>query len=151
MASVNECDFVCGAVGTLIDDLPLVTHATIRPHVIAILLSRGGVKLDEIVYAMTPHCPVIDQKVGFWDGIENCDIEDITRLEFIAQEVLGEMVSAGFLRYNEDRELWVLTVGKNRRNLPKIMNWVSATDSRLPHHILLEMSEQQPDNDQRND
>lgn len=143
MASTNDCDFVCGAVGTLIDELPLITHAHVKPYIVAILLHRGAVRFNEIISSISPHCAVVDLRVGAWDEIENCEIEDKTRLELIVEEVLGEMVSSGMLRYNETHDLWVLSVGSNQCNLPKIMNWVSATDGQLPHHILLDLSKQQ--------
>lgn len=140
MALPDNCDFVCGAVGPLIEDLPLVTHASVRPYIIAILLHRGAVKFCEIISSVSPHCSTMDLRVGAWDEIENCEIEDKTRLELIVEEVLGEMVSAGLLRYNEEQDFWVLSVGENSRNLPTIINWVSATGGQLPHHVLLDMS-----------
>lgn len=134
-------DFVPGAVGPFIDELPIVSHANIKPYVIAILLHRGAVRFGEVLSALTPHCPQIDLKTGAWDSIENCEIEDKTRLELLVEEVLGEMVSAGYLRYNEEQDLWVLSIGRNNRNLPTIINWVSATGAQLPQHVLLDMSE----------
>lgn len=133
-------DFVPGAVGPFIDELPIVSHANIKPYIIAILLHRGAVRFVEVLSALTPHCPQIDLKTGAWDSIENCEIEDKTRLELLVEEVLGEMVSAGHLRYNEEQDLWVLALGKNNRNLPMIINWVSATGAQLPQHVLLDMS-----------
>lgn len=140
MVFADQCDHFCGAIGPLIEDLPLITHATVRPYIIAILLHRGAVKFGEIIASISPHCSTIDLKVGVWDEIENCDIEDKTRLELIVEEVLGEMVSSGMLRYNEEQDFWVLSVGTNNRNLPTIVNWVSATGAQLPQHILLDMS-----------
>lgn len=132
--------FIPGAVGPFIDELPIVSHANIKPYVIAILLHRGAVRFGEVLTALTPHCPQIDLKTGAWDSIENCEIEDKTRLELLVEEVLGEMVSAGYLRYNEEQDLWVLSIGRNNRNLPTIINWVSATGAQLPQHVLLDMS-----------
>jgi len=134
-------NFIPGAVGAFIDEVPLVTHANIRPYVIAILLHRGAVTFKEVITAMQPHCPQIDTKVGAWDSIENCEIEDKTRLELLVEEVLGEMVSERLLRYNEERDFWVLNLGKNNNNLTTIVNWVSATGAQLPQHLLLDMSE----------
>ena len=132
--------FIPGAVGPFIDELPIVSHANIKPYVIAILLHRGAARFNEILASVSPHCPQIDLKVGAWDSIENCEIDDKTRLELMVEEVLGEMVSSGMLRYNDDQELWVLEVGEHNRNLPTIVNWVSATGGQLPQHILLDMS-----------
>ena len=131
----------CGAVGALIDDTPLLTHATVQPYIIAILLHRGAVRFPEILAALTPQCSDVDLRVGVWDSGGNYEIEDRTRAELLVEEVLGEMVGAGILRYNEGKDLWVLSVGDNRQNLPKIINWVSATGAQMPHHILLEMSQ----------
>ena len=132
--------FVPGAVGPFIDELPIVSHANVKPYIVAILLHRGAVRFQEILAAITPHCPQIDLKTGAWDSIENYEIDDKTRLELLAEEVLGEMVSSGLLRYNEEQDFWVLAVGENNRNLPTIVNWVSATGGQLPQHILLDMS-----------
>ena len=50
------------------------------------------------------------------------------------------MVAEQILRYNEERDLWVLSLGDNRQNLPKIINWVAALGGQLPQHLLPEMS-----------
>jgi hypothetical protein len=132
--------FISGAVGPFIDDRPLLTHATVKPYIVAILLHRGAVSFGEVLAALTPHCADVDLKVGLWDDKENYE-SDRSRLEHLVGEVLGEMVGTGILRYNEEQDIWVLSVGENRKNLPKIINWVAATGAQLPHHILLEMSQ----------
>jgi len=132
--------YISGSVGPFIDDLPLLTHARIKPYIIAALLHRGAVRFGEIASALVPHCTEIDLKVGMWDGVENYEIGDRSRLEYLIEEVLGEMVSQQILRYNEERDLWVLSLGDNRQNLPKIINWVAALGGQLPQHLLLEMS-----------
>lgn len=75
-----------------------------------------------------------------WDGVEGYENDDRPRIEILVAEVLGEMVAEGILRYNEECDLWVLSVGANRQNLPKIINWVSAMGGQMPQHLLLEMS-----------
>ena len=132
--------FISGAVGPFIDDRPLLTHATVKPYIVAILLHRGAVSFGEVLAALTPHCADVDLKVGLWDDKENYE-SDRSRLEHLVGEVLGEMVGTGILRYNEEQDIWVLSVGENRKNLPKIINWVAATGAQLPHHVLLEMSQ----------
>jgi hypothetical protein len=132
--------FISGAVGPFIDDRPLLTHATVKPYIVAILLHRGAVSFGEVLAALTPHCADVDLKVGLWDDKENYQ-SDRSRLEHLVGEVLGEMVGTGILRYNEEQDIWVLSVGENRKNLPKIINWVAATGAQLPHHVLLEMSQ----------
>lgn len=139
-ASPENAHNIPGGVGPLIEDLPLATHASVKPYIIAILLNRGAVSFGEVISCMIPHCSSIDLKLGAWDSIENCDISDKTRLELIVEEVLGEMVAQGILRYNEDKDLWVLQAGANKRHLPEIINWVSATSGQLPHHLLAELS-----------
>jgi hypothetical protein len=132
-----------GCVGPFIDELPLVTHANIKPYIIAILLHRGAVKFNEILTAVSIHCPQIDLKVGGWDPVENCETEDRTRLEILTEEVLGQMTGDGFLRYNEEWDFWVLSLGENNRNIPTIINWVTSTGAQLPKHVLMDMSEYQ--------
>lgn len=126
-----------GAVGPLIDDVPLVTHAHIKPYIIAILLHRGAVAFNEVLAAVVPHCAQIDLKVGAYGEFPDCDPE-MTRVEMIIEEVLGEMVSAQLVRYNENLDIWVLSIGQNNQNLTTIVNWVSALGGQLPHHLLLE-------------
>lgn len=133
--------YISGAVGPFIDDRPLLTHATIKPYIVAILLHRGAVSFGEVLAALTPHCADFDLKIGLWDDKENYQVTDRSRLEHLVGEVLGEMVGTGILRYNEEQDIWVLSVGENRKNLPKIINWVAATGAQLPHHVLLEMSQ----------
>jgi hypothetical protein len=86
-----------------------------------------------------------DLKVGAWDPLEG-DYCEGTRLEKLVDEVLGEFVAEGILRYNEGQELWVLAT----TNLPTIISWVAALGARMPQHLLSEMSREQiarlPDN-----
>lgn len=91
---------------------------------------------------ISPQCAVIDLKVGAWDGIEQCSIEDKTRLEMQVDDVLFDMLSSGLIRYNEDQDFWVLVKGENDQNLPRIINWISSTGGQLPQHLLLEISEE---------
>lgn len=133
--------FVCGAVGPFIDETPIISHANIKPYIIAILLHRGAVTFGEVLACIAPHCADVDTKIGLWDGLENYHVQDRNRLEILIEEVLGEMVSSGVLRYNNEQDLWVLSVGENHRNVPTIINWVSATGAQMPHHVILEMSQ----------
>lgn len=104
------------------------------------LLHRGAVSFEEILAAIIPHCAQIDLKVGAYGEMDDCD-PDKSRLELLVEEVLGEMVGNGLLRYNEERDLWVLRVGQNNCNLTTIINWVSTLGGQLPHHVLMEISE----------
>jgi len=125
------------ALGPFVDENPLLTHAHIKPWIIAILLQRGAVKFNEIITAVSPHCAQIDTKVGAYGELEDCD-PDKTRLELFTEEVLGEMVAEGILRYNDDKDNWVLTTGPNNLHLTTIISWVSTTGGQLPAHLLLD-------------
>lgn len=138
---MDERYYACGAVGPFIDERPIISHANIKPYIIAILLHRGAVSFVEVLTCVSPHCADIDTKIGLWDGLENYQIEDRSRLEILVEEVLAEMVSSHVLRYNNEQGLWVLSAGRNHRNVPTIINWVAATGAQMPHHIVLEMSQ----------
>jgi hypothetical protein len=138
MNAFETLELLPGAVGAFIDEVPLLTSAHVRPYVVASLLHRGAVKHYEVIAAISPHCRMDDLKVGAWDPLEG-DYCEGTRLERLVDEVLGEFVSGGILRYNEDQELWVLTT----TNLPTIISWVAALGARMPQHLLSEMSREQ--------
>ncbi len=145
MNAFETLELLPGAVGAFIDEVPMLTSAHVKPYVVASLLHRGAVKHYEVIAAITPHCRMDDLKVGAWDPLEG-DYCEGTRLEKLVDEVLGEFVAEGILRYNEDQELWVLAT----TNLPTIISWVAALGARMPQHLLSEMSREQiarlPDN-----
>jgi hypothetical protein len=120
-----------GSVGEIANQLPLLTHAHIRPYVVAILLHRGAVAMHEIVAAITPHARTTDLKVGEWDLVGLCYCEG-TRLEKLAEEVLHEFVANGYLYYNGEKDLWVLT----DRNLTGIISWISTLNAQMPQNII---------------
>lgn len=133
------CEYgIAGCLGTLMDDLPLLTTAHVRPYIIAILLHRGAVRPGEVVASMAPNCRVDDLKVGEWDPLMQ-DWTEGTRLERLIDEVLGELVSEGMVRYNEESDLWVLSSS----NIPTIISWVATLGGRMPQHILFELSKDQ--------
>lgn len=125
-----------GAV--LVDEMPLLTTAHVKPYIIAILLHRGAVREHEIAASLTPHCQMSDLKTGGWDPLEEEWCEG-TRLEKLISEVLGEFVSEGILRYNESQDLWVLT----GNHIPVIISWVASLGAKMPQHLLLELSRDQ--------
>jgi hypothetical protein len=131
-------DWAYSVSGALIDELPLLTTATIRPYVIATLLHRGAVRYDEIIASVSPHCSTADLKVGGWDPVEE-DWCEGTRLEKLIDEVLGEMIYDGTLRYNEESGLWVLTPN----NLSAVISWAAALGARIPFHLMSELNKQQ--------
>jgi hypothetical protein len=116
----------------------MLTTAHVRPFVVAILLHRGAVKPHEVWASLTPHCCSDDLKVGGWDPLDN-DYCEGTRVEKLVDEVLGEFVSEGLVRYNEEQDLWVLTAN----HIPKVISWVTALGARMPQHLLCEMTKQQ--------
>jgi hypothetical protein len=101
-----DAELAPSTVGALVDDLPLVSPANIRPYLIAIVLHRGAVAEHELVAALTPHCSMSDLKVGGWSSHEGSYLDN-TRLESVIGEILGEFVRDGWLRYNEQHRLWV--------------------------------------------
>ena len=134
---LSLCD-VAGCVGALDDDLPMLTTSHVRPYVIATLLHRGAVRPVEVMQSLTPHCRMDDLRIGEWDPLDEEWCED-TRLSKLVDEVLGELVSEGTVRYNEEQDLWVLT----SKNLSTIISWVSSLGAKMPQHILLELSRDQ--------
>lgn len=135
---LNAYEVTCGGCGLLIDETPLLTAASIRPYVVAILLHRGAVKMQEILASLVPHCAENDIKIGAWDPIDE-EYCDETRVERLVHEVLGEFVSEGILRYNEKQDMWVLTGGQ----MSTIISWVTSLGAKLPHHLSLELSRKQ--------
>lgn len=127
-----------GFVGAFVDETPLLTTAHVRPYVIATLLHRGAVRTSEVIASLTPHCSMDDLRVGGWDPLDG-DYCEGTRLEKLVDEVLGEFVSQGIVRYNESMDLWVLTAS----DMTRVIHWVSALGARMPQHLLSEMSQQQ--------
>ena len=127
-----------GCVGALVDEVPLLTTAQVRPYVIATLLHRGAAKDSEIIGSLAPHCTSSDLKVGGWDPFDE-DYCEGTRLEKLIHEVLGEFVSEGLVRYNDESDLWVLTT----RNISKVISWVAALGGKMPQHLLMEMSREE--------
>lgn len=135
--TMNRIDLP-GSVGAFIEEMPMITTAHVRPYVVAILLHRGAVHRHEVVSSVSPHCSVDDLKVGAWDPLEG-DYCEGTRLERIIDEVLGEFVHDHILRYNDERDLWVLTTTR----LPMVISWVAAVGGKMPQHLLSDMSRQQ--------
>lgn len=133
----DDCN-ICGAIGPLIDDLPPLTHAHVRPYVIAVLLHRGAVGFQEVVGSISPHCSINELKIC--DDHGDTEFEK-TRLELLVEEVLGEMVAEGILRYNHDKDIWVLSPGERKQNVPKIISWVATLGGQLPHHLALEIAQ----------
>lgn len=127
-----------GGLGPFVDENPLLTHAHIKPYIIAILLHRGAVSFSEILVAISPHAAQIDLKLGAYGEFEDCD-PNKSRLELLVEEVLGEMVIEKIIRYNDDKDIWVLFLGENKNNLTKIIGWASTLGGQIPHHLLIDL------------
>ena len=111
--------------------------ASVKPFVWAILLYRGAVKSHEIVGALTPVCAHSELYSGWSDDLDPEDAR--TRLEWLVDEVLGDMTAKGLLRYSTLADLWVLSAGENKRNLPTIIKAVAGIDGSLPKHLIMDM------------
>jgi hypothetical protein len=137
---LEEAEICPGTTGLLIDEIPRLTLSTVRPFVWSALLYRTAVRPSEIVSLVSVLCSPEDLKVGAWEEAE----ADETRswAEYLAEEVLGDMLAAGLCRYNEEEDLWVLSAGENRRNVPEIIAAVSSLNAELPKHLLLELSKE---------
>lgn len=135
----GEHEDVPGFVGPYLDEVPRLTSAHVRPYIVAILLHRGAVKSHEVIASLTPHCLIDDLKVGEWDPIDQEWCDEKTRAEKLVDEVLGEFIIEGLVRYNEQQDLWVLIP----RNLPRIISWIAATGASMPPHLLMTMSREQ--------
>lgn len=133
---IDDCHF-CGSIGTLIDELPLLTHAHVRPYIIAIVLHRNAVRFSEVISSISPHSSIADLRIS--DDYDEIGFEK-TRLELLVEEVLGEMVAEGILRYNETKDIWVLSPGDKKQHIPKIISWVCTLGAQLPHHLALELA-----------
>jgi hypothetical protein len=135
--AIESLELLPGSVGAFIDDVPMLTSAHIRPFVVAILLHRGAVRHHEVIACLVPHCSNDEMKVGGWDPLDNEYCEG-TRAEKLVDEVLGEFVSEGIVRYSEDQDIWVLTT----KDIPRIISWVTSLGARMPQHLLSEISKQ---------
>lgn len=124
-----EAEMCPGTIGALIDDVPLLIPAMVRPYVIAAVLHRGAIRRSELLAALTPHCAVADMQVGAWSAMEG-DYVDATRLELVCDEVLGEFVRAGRLRYNVVKDLWVA------QDLAFWVTKATELDGTVPFHLL---------------
>ena len=131
-----------GALGPFLDNCPLITHANIRPYVVAILLHRGAVRISEVLAALVPHCCHGELKSGeLIEGMDP-DLADKTRLEILVEQVLAEMQASNMLIYHEKSNVWVLSALGGCDNLPRIINWVTSMNSQLPRSIISEIFNQ---------
>ena len=131
---IEEAEVAPGTLGLLYDETPELTTADVRPFVWAILLYRGAVKSHEVVGAVTPLCAHSELYSGWSDDL---DVEDNrTRLEWLVEEVLGDMTASGLLRYSTKGDLWCLN--SNDRHLPEVIKAVAGINGSLPAHYIME-------------
>ena len=135
--NIEEAEIAPGTLGLIFDETPKLTHADVKPFVWAILLYRGAVKSHEIVGALTPVCAHSELYSGWSDDLDPED--NRTRLEWLVDEVLGDMTAKGLLRYSTLADLWVLSAGENKRNLPTIIKAVAGIDGSLPKHLIMDL------------
>lgn len=137
--SLNQAELAPGTVGLLFDDTPTLTTASVRPFAWATLIYRGAARPSEIVAALSVICSNEDLKVANWEDAEEDECR--TWAEVCAEEVLGDMLATGLCRYNEEEDLWVLTAGENKQNVPIIIGVVTSLNARMPRHLLAEISQ----------
>ena len=133
--SIEEAELAPGVLGLLMDETPRLTTADVKPFVWAILLYRGAVRAHEVFGALTPICAHAELYSGWSEDLD----DDRTRLEFLVDEVLGDMTANGLLRYSTKGDLWVLEAGENKRHLPTIIKAVAGIDGSLPKHLVMSM------------
>lgn len=136
--NLKEAEDCSSATGLLIDETPRLTVAIIRPLVWAALLYRTGTRPSEIVAMASVLCSQEDLKIANWEEAEAGETRSWA--EVCAEEVLGEMLATGLCRYNMIEDLWVLSVGENKRNVPVVIAAVSSLNAELPKHFLLDMA-----------
>lgn len=132
--TIEEAEVAPGVLGLLYDDTPQLTTADVRPFVWAVLLFRGAVKRHEVVGAIAPLCAHSELYSGFSDFLD--DEDDRTRLEWLVDEVLGDMVASGLLRYSMKADLWCLN--SSDKHLPEVIKAVAGINGSLPHSYIAE-------------
>ena len=121
-----------GCVGSVwIDENPLIDTARARPFIIAGLLFKGEVYLHDVVASISPYLNIEDLKESQWCPIEQ-DYLDVSRAEAVVLEVLGEMVAANYVHYNEESGAWEL----NNNSLTTCISWAASLGGRLPSKII---------------
>lgn len=132
--NIEESEIAPGTLGLLFDETPEMTTADVRPFIWAILLYRGAIRTSEAVGAITPLCGHSELYSGWSDDL---DLEDSrTRLEWLVQEVLGDMTAEGLLRFSSSQDLWVLN--SSDKHLPTVVKAVAGINGSLPAHYILE-------------
>ena len=136
---INRAVACPGTTGLLFDDTPQLTTACVRPFAWAILLYRGATRPSEVAANAGLVCSPEDLKVANWEDAE--EDEERPWAEVWAEEALGDMLAGGLCRYNEEEDLWVLTAGANKQNVPTVIGAVTSLNAQMPRHLLAEISQ----------
>ena len=132
--TIEEAEVAPGTLGLLWDKTPQLSTADVKPFIWAILLFRKGVRKSVVVGSITPRCAHTELYSG-WSV--DLDCEDYrTRLEWLVDEVLGDMTATGIIYYDEEDDLWVLSA--DDKHLTRIVKAVSGIDGSLPQQYILE-------------
>ena len=132
--TLEEAEMAPGTTGAVFDETPRLTTAVVRPFVWAVLMFRTAIKSHEVVHALSAVCSTEDLK------IDDYDEDGRTWAEICVDEVLGEMTSEGLLRYNSEKDFWVLRYSPV--NVPTVIKAVAGVNGRMPSHFQLEMAQE---------
>jgi len=131
---IEEAEVAPGTLGLLYDSVPQLTTADVKPFVWAILLFRKAVRKSEVIGSITPVCAHSELYSGWSDDLDHEDHR--TRLDWLVDEVLGDMTATGLLYYDETDDLWILSA--EDRFLPTVIKAVAGIDGSLPQQYILE-------------
>jgi hypothetical protein len=126
-----------GAVGLLHETKQSMTFAHVRPFIWSILLFEGRIDIPTAVGVITPVCSNGDLRSD-WNDCPD-DYCDIPRVQWLVEQVIGEMTAAGLLVYDIEQDNWELTAGENLKHLHIIIKAVSGVDAALPSNIKMEV------------
>tara|TARA_B100002051_G_scaffold226324_1_gene222017 strand:- start:23 stop:478 length:456 start_codon:yes stop_codon:yes gene_type:complete len=130
--NIEESEMAPGTVGLLFDETPELNTAHVRPFVWAVLMYRGACRPSEVEAAIAQVCSVEELKTEVYDDGD----EEMTRVEYLVGQVMAEFIAEGLCRYNDEKDLWVLTA----RDVTKLINVATAVDGQLPKHVLQEVA-----------
>ena len=131
---IEEAEIAPGTLGLLYDKVPELTTADVKPFIWATLLFRKAVRKSEVVGSITPVCAHSELYSGWSDDLDHED--NRTRLEWLVDEVLGDMTATGIIYYDDEDDLWVLSA--EDRFLPTIVKAVAGIDGSLPRQYVLD-------------
>jgi hypothetical protein len=129
---IDEAEVAPGTLGLLYDSTPELTTADVRPFVWAIALFRKAVRRSEVIGCLTMVCAHSELYSGFSDELDSED--NRTRLEWLVDEVLGDMTASGLLQYDEEDDIWVLNASD--KFLPDVIKAVAGVNGSLPAHYI---------------